>query len=147
MSLETASTSEPLVLIVGRLSGPKNQVILRLAREVAPKVLSAVPNARFEIVGGPVGEEHRALQAENPRLSFVGFQSSLEPFYDKATVVIGAGRVALEAMAALKPVVALGEQKYIGPLLPPVLEEAKATNFGDCFEGEDFDWERTAART
>lgn len=76
MSSETASTSEPLVLIVGRLSGPKNQVILRLAREVAPRVLSAVPNARFEIAGGPVGEEHRALQAENPRLSFVGFQSS-----------------------------------------------------------------------
>ncbi len=144
MSLETASTSDPLVLIVGRLSGPKNQVILRLARDVAPKVLSAVPHARFEIVGGPVEEEHRLLESQNPRVSFVGFQSSLKPFYDKATVVVGAGRVALEAMAALKPVVALGEQKYIGPLLPPVLEEAKATNFGDCFEGEDFDWERTA---
>jgi peptidoglycan/xylan/chitin deacetylase (PgdA/CDA1 family) len=129
---------------VGRLSGPKNQVILRLAREVAPKVLLAVPNARFEIAGGPVGEEHRALQAENPRLSFVGFQSSLESYYEKATVVIGSGRVALEAMSALKPVVAIGEQKYIGPILPPVLEEAKATNFGDCFEGESFDWERTA---
>ncbi len=144
MSFETASTSEPLVLIVGRLSGPKNQVILHLAREVAPRVLSAVPNARFEIVGGPVGEEHRALEAANPRLTFAGFQTPLQPYYERASVVVGAGRVALEAMAAKKPVVALGEQKYIGPLLPPVLEEAKATNFGDCFEGESFDWEQTA---
>lgn len=144
MSLETASNPEPLILIVGRLSGPKNQVILKLAREVAPRVLAAVPNARFEFVGGPVGEEHRAIQEQNPRLSFVGFQASLAPFYEKATVVVGAGRVALEAMAAVKPVLALGEQKYIGPLLPPILEEAKRTNFGDCFEGESFDWEKTA---
>ncbi len=130
---------------MGRLSGPKNQVILHLARTVAPKVLSAVPNARFEFVGGPIGAEHQAIQAGNPRLNFVGFQTPLEPFYEKASVVVGAGRVALEAMQALRPVVALGEQKYIGPILPPVIEEAKATNFGDCYEGEAFDWEKTAA--
>lgn len=144
MSLETASNPEPLILIVGRLSGPKNKVILKLAREVAPRVLAAVPGARFEFVGGPVGEEHRAIQDQNPRLSFVGFQTPLGSFYEKATVVVGAGRVALEAMSAVKPVVALGEQKYIGPLLLPVLEEAKRTNFGDCFEGGAFDWEKTA---
>lgn len=144
MSIETDSTSDPLVLVVGRLSGPKNQVILRLARETFPRVLQTVPNTRFEIVGGPVGEEHRKLQAENPRIIFTGFQPDLIPYYEKATVVVGAGRVALEAMSAKKPVVALGEQKYIGPILPPVLEEAKATNFGDCFEGESFDFEKTA---
>lgn len=134
----------PTVLIVGRLSGPKNQVILDILRKVAPAVTQKVPGVRFEVVGGPVGEEHRNLEKEFPNVRFEGHQKHLVPFYEKAAIVVGAGRVALEAIALKKPVVAIGERLYVGPLSPDKEEKAKATNFGDCFEKEDFDWPRMA---
>ena len=132
----------PVVLIVGRLSGPKNLVVLVILRTAAPAVLKKFPGTRFDVIGGPVTEEHRKLEKQFSYIRFHGHQKNPDPFYRKATVVIGAGRVALEAMALQKPVVAIGERKYIGPLRPDNLEAAKATNFGDCLEEEDFNWSR-----
>jgi peptidoglycan/xylan/chitin deacetylase (PgdA/CDA1 family) len=129
---------------VGRLSGPKNQVILQILRKVAVEVARRVPSVGFEIVGSPVTEEHHHLEQQHPFIWFEGFQKELKPFYEKATVVVGAGRVALEAMALKKPVVAIGEMAYVGPLTPEVIEKAKTTNFGDCFDKEDFNWEQMA---
>lgn len=136
-----ASNSNPVILIVGRLSGPKNEVILRILDQ-APLVLQKFPRAKFLVVGGPVKEAHREIQKKNPSIRFEGHQASLAPYYRKATVVIGAGRVALEAMRQKKAVIAIGERTYIGPLGPENVEKAKATNFGDCWETEDFDWDR-----
>jgi peptidoglycan/xylan/chitin deacetylase (PgdA/CDA1 family) len=132
------------VLIVGRLSGPKNGVILRILREVAPEVVRLVPGTAFRVVGGPLGEEHRELQRLHPAVRFEGHQDSLGSFYRRADLVVGSGRVALEAMVLGKPVVAVGERQYIGPLFPDKLERAKATNFGDCAETEGFDGLRMA---
>ena len=135
-----ASSSKPTVLWVGRLSGPKNDVLLNVLHHVAPKVLQQIPGVRFQVVGGPVTETHRQLEKEFPHIHFEGHQKNLKPYYQKAAVVVGAGRVALEAMSLKRPVLAIGERKYIGPLLPGNIEEAKATNFGDCWDREDFDW-------
>lgn len=129
------------VLFVGRLSGPKNQVLLKMLRESAPRTASLVPGVRFQVVGGPVGEEHLKFESEAGYRIFHGHQPNLAPFYRKADVVVGAGRVALEAMALGKPVVALGERRYVGPLTPKKADLAKATNFGDCHAEEKFDWE------
>ncbi|HXL73444.1 MAG TPA: polysaccharide deacetylase family protein, partial [bacterium] len=43
-----------------------------------------------------------------------------------------------------KPVIAIGERTYVGPLRVANIEKAKATNFGDCFETEAFDWQQLA---
>ncbi len=134
-----ASNSKFTILIVGRLSGPKNQVILNILDQ-APVILQSFPGARFQVVGGPVTDEHRRLEKSQPAIHFEGHQSSLKPYYQKATLVIGAGRVALEAMKLKKPVIAIGERIYVGPLRVANIEKAKATNFGDCFETESFDW-------
>jgi peptidoglycan/xylan/chitin deacetylase (PgdA/CDA1 family) len=139
-----ASSSNPIILIVGRLSGPKNDVILKILREVAPVVAARVPGVRFQVVGGPVAGEHHRLEEEDSHIKFVGHQKHLKPFYQKATVVVGAGRVALEAMSLQKPVVAIGERMYVGPIGLAQLEKAKVTNFGDCSEKESFDWPRMA---
>ena len=139
-----ALPSNPIVLLVGRLSGPKNTVLLKILKEVAPQVKAAHPKALFQIAGGPVGEEHRKLERELPYIHFLGHQKKLGPHYQRATLVVGAGRVALEAMALGKPVVAIGERTYVGPLSTKNLPLAKATNFGDCLEKEDFDWDRLA---
>src|SRR5258708_33162561 len=134
------------VLLVGRLSGPKNTVLLHILRQVAPQEIRQVPRARFVVVGGPVGEEHRELEKQFSYLSFEVHQKNLEPYYRKAAVVVGAGGVALEAMNFKRPVVAIGERKYLGPLLPGKIEEAKATNFGDCWGEESFDWNQMSDR-
>jgi peptidoglycan/xylan/chitin deacetylase (PgdA/CDA1 family) len=136
-----ASNSKSTILIVGRLSGPKNQVILNILRQV-PVILKSFPDARFQVVGGPVTEEHRGLEKDQPAIHFEGHQPNLKSYYQKATLVIGAGRVALEAMNLKKPVIAIGERTYVGPLRVANIEKAKATNFGDCFETEGFDWEQ-----
>ncbi len=139
-----ASRSNPTVLIVGRLSGPKNEVLLTFLRAVAPAVAQTIPHVRFQVVGGPVTDEHRQLEKRLPTVHFEGHQKDLKSFYEKGDLVIGAGRVALEAMALQRPVVAIGERVYVGPLLPENIEKAKKTNFGDCWEKEVFDWDQTA---
>lgn len=136
-----ASNSKSTILIVGRLSGPKNQVIFNILRQ-APAILKSFPSTRFQVVGGPITEEHRRLEKDQPAIHFEGHQPNLKSFYQKATIVIGAGRVALEAMKLKKPVIAIGERTYVGPLRVANIERAKATNFGDCFETESFDWEQ-----
>ncbi|HTA77876.1 MAG TPA: polysaccharide deacetylase family protein [bacterium] len=136
-----ASNSKFTILIVGRLSGPKNQVILNILRQ-ASVILQSFPTVRFQVVGGPVTEDHRRLEKSQPAIHFEGYQPSLKPYYQKATLVIGAGRVALEAMKLKKPVIAIGERTYVGPLRVANIGKAKATNFGDCFETESFDWEQ-----
>lgn len=139
-----ASSSNRTVLLVGRLSGPKNTVLVSILRNVAPAVVRQIPGVRFRVVGGPVQEEHLHLEKEFPYVRFEGHQKDLKPFYRNAAVVVGAGRVALEAMALKKPVIAIGERLYVGPLTPGSLEQAKASNFGDCWEEESFDWPRMA---
>jgi peptidoglycan/xylan/chitin deacetylase (PgdA/CDA1 family) len=139
-----ASRSDRTVLIVGRLSGPKDQVIRNILAQV-PFVRERFPGVRFQVVGGPVTDAHREIQKKHPAVSFEGHQPNLEPYYRKATVVIGAGRVALEAMKYRKPVIAIGERLYVGPLRPSNLEKAKATNFGDCSATESFNWPRLAS--
>jgi peptidoglycan/xylan/chitin deacetylase (PgdA/CDA1 family) len=138
-----ASNSKPIILIVGRLSGPKNQVILNILGQ-ASVILRTFPGAKFQVVGGPVTAEHQELQKKNSAIRFEGYQANLKPYYQKATVVIGAGRVALEAMSHKKPVVAIGERLYVGPLQESNLEKAKATNFGDCSAQESFNWDQLA---
>ncbi len=84
--------ANPVVLIVGRLSGPKNEVLLAFLRTVAPGLLEKIPGVRFQVVGGPVTEEHRRLEKRFPAVRFEGYQKELGPYYRKAELVVGAGR-------------------------------------------------------
>src|SRR5580704_12305236 len=87
-SCAMASNSKFTILIVGRLSGPKNQVILNILRQ-NPAILQSFPGARFQVVGGPITDEHRRLEKNQPAIHFEGHQLNLKTFYQKATLVIG----------------------------------------------------------
>jgi glycosyltransferase involved in cell wall biosynthesis len=54
--------------------------------------------------------------------------------YRSASVVVGAGRVVLEALASGVPAVALGESSALGLLTEENFEQAFDSNFGDCGE-------------
>jgi len=118
---------------VGRFTGPKGELANQMLAEVVPEF----NNIKFTFVGGPVSE---SLQGSAPgNVQFTGFIDNVEEILNTHDLVIGAGRVVLEALQAKKPVIAVGESCYIGLINDATINQAKATNFGDCAEKSSFD--------
>jgi peptidoglycan/xylan/chitin deacetylase (PgdA/CDA1 family) len=132
------------ILIAGRLSGPKNDVILNILQKTGPLVVQKIPHIQFQVVGAPVLDTHLNLAKKYSWIQFLGFQRDITPYYQKADLIIGSGRVILEALKLKKPVIAIGECRYIGPLLEKSILTAQQTNFGDCDDKEYFDWDLMA---
>ncbi|MEH6649127.1 MAG: polysaccharide deacetylase family protein [Motiliproteus sp.] len=127
--------SRQTVVWIGRLTGPKGEIARKLAYEIAPQF----GQVEFLFVGGPAIPTSWPEAPENVR--FTGQTDDVTQYYHQADLVIGAGRVALEAMQLSKPVMAVGECCYVGPVEPATIQLAKATNFGDCFAPAGIDWE------
>lgn len=108
------------------MTGPKGSLARRLVAEVFPKF----SDMHFVVVGGPVDE--RMCSMASPNISFTGWISNVPEFLAGVDLVIGSGRVALEAMQAGVPVLAVGEARHIGFIDSGTFEEARRTNFGDC---------------
>lgn len=64
-------------------------------------------------------------------IHLVGEQTDVLPYYESSDLVIGTGRVALEAMACGKPVLAIGNHGYVGLVTPKLYELAWDYYFGD----------------
>ncbi len=122
------------LLWVGRLTGPKGEIARRLAYEVFPKL----SDTQCLLIGGPEIPRDWPQPASNIR--FVGQVADVTPYYREADLVIGAGRVALEAMRLGVPVLAVGECCYVGLVDAARIARAKATNFGDCYAPAHIDW-------
>lgn len=130
---------KPILLYVGRFSGPKLQAILRFMAGPLEELLAHLPGVEFRLVGKM--EDRQALEnvAQKVRgrfgkgsISFLGYEKDVAFAMRQAQLVIGSGRVILEAMASGKPVAALGETEYLGILTPGNFTEARKSNFGDC---------------
>jgi len=127
----------PILLFVGRFSGPKGDIVRFLISEVYPELAKNVP-CSLQIIGGlniPADIQQRVQQMQSRfgKTSIVlrEFQSDLVPFLRVANVVIGAGRVVIESLMVGKPTVAFGESNYEGLVTPDNYEEVRHTNFGD----------------
>ncbi|MBI5464512.1 MAG: polysaccharide deacetylase family protein, partial [Ignavibacteriales bacterium] len=126
-----------VLLLVGRLSGPKGDVAKFLMTQVLPRLRRHI-RVSLAIVGGmkmnedipPAIESIRASHGTSSVL-LLGFQKDIKPYLFHADVVIAAGRSAVESAVAGRPTVALGETNYHGLLTPENLEEAMCTEFGD----------------
>ena len=127
-----ASSSKYDLAIIGRLSGRKNEVALRLLGEVLPKVKDKIKKLKVVIVGDPVEKEHLELAGRFSFLEFVGHQDCVDHFYRRTRIIMGAGRVAIEAMRLKKPVICIGHSCYVGPISKKNHGYAANTNFGDC---------------
>jgi glycosyltransferase involved in cell wall biosynthesis len=64
-------------------------------------------------------------------IHMAGKQSHMREYYNAADIVVGTGRVALEAMACGKPVLATGNHGYFGWVEPDNYEQAWTHYFGD----------------
>ncbi|OMH28012.1 polysaccharide deacetylase family protein [Motiliproteus sp. MSK22-1] len=122
------------ILWVGRLTGPKGEIARKLAFEIAPEF----SQVKFIFVGGPGVPESWPAPPENAH--FIGQKNDVSNYYQTADLVIGAGRVALEAMKLARPVMAVGECCYVGLIQQQTIALGKASNFGDCFSPASIDW-------
>jgi len=123
---------------IGRLTGPKGELARALLRDVVP----SFPTVAFTFVGGPVDP---ALAAEAPEnVHLLGFIEDVAGVMRDQDVIIGGGRVPPEAMRLGKPVIAVGEGCYVGPITKDTIAHARATNFGDCAAREPLAPQRLA---
>jgi peptidoglycan/xylan/chitin deacetylase (PgdA/CDA1 family)/glycosyltransferase involved in cell wall biosynthesis len=129
--------TEQLILYVGRLSGPKGDVVRLLLNNILPGLMR-IKKLRFKAVGGMITPEDipqlaDRLNAEigHTVVELAGFQKEIARAMLQADLIVGSGRVVPEALYLRRPVIAFGESEYAGPILPGTFESASVTNFGD----------------
>jgi peptidoglycan/xylan/chitin deacetylase (PgdA/CDA1 family)/glycosyltransferase involved in cell wall biosynthesis len=137
---------------IGRFNGPKGERAAALFEHVFPPLLREFPTLRVALIGGEL--DHlpaagktalAALQVEfGERVEVVGFTSDVPGWLLKTDLIIGAGRVAIEALGAGRAVLALGEACYAGHVTEETYATAAASNFGDILArqgSEAVDWQ------
>lgn len=139
------SGKEKRLCYVGRFSGQKGNVIRHLIRTVFPELSRREPRLSVKIFSfsipsadlDKIGAFNSAAGREFIRVESGGGPS--ESFYRDADAVVGSGRVAMEAMACGRPVVAIGESSAPGLVTPQSLDSAFDSNFGDFGEWNLFE--------
>ncbi|WP_303810286.1 polysaccharide deacetylase family protein [Aeromonas rivipollensis] len=114
----------PVIAIIGRLSGPKGELCYRLLDEVLD-----LDACQVRVVSGTKVPERFARFQD--KVDFVGYVDDVPALLAQCGLVIGAGRVAMEALLCGRPAFAIGEAKAIGLVTEQNLDEALASNFGD----------------
>ncbi|MGY3089781.1 peptidoglycan/xylan/chitin deacetylase (PgdA/CDA1 family)/glycosyltransferase involved in cell wall biosynthesis [Hymenobacter sp. UYAg731] len=137
---ELASADSTLrISFIGRFNGGKGERAAALLAQVFPVLLREFPALRVALIGGELQHLPAAgktalaqLQAAfGERIEVVGFSDDVPGWLARTTLVIGAGRVAIEALGAGRPVLALGEASYAGLVTEESFASAAASNFGD----------------
>ncbi|MBQ4664735.1 polysaccharide deacetylase family protein [Aeromonas hydrophila] len=118
------TNARPVIAIVGRLSGPKGELCYRLLDEVLD-----LDACQVKVVSG--SQLPARFQRFQERVDFVGYVEDVPALMAQCDLVIGAGRVAMEALLCGRPAFAIGEAKAIGLVTEQNLDEALASNFGD----------------
>lgn len=113
-----------MIAIVGRLSGPKGELCYRLLDEVLD-----LDACQVKVVSG--SQLPARFQRFQERVDFVGYVEDVPALMAQCNLVMGAGRVAMEALLCGRPAFAIGEAKAIGLVTEHNLDEALASNFGD----------------
>ncbi len=126
------------IVFVGRFSGFKGDTLLLLIEKIFPEVIRCYPETEIRIVGGMRDQERIIDAAEKfnaqagKRFIVVeGFSRNVQEVYRRADLVIGSGRVAMEALACGSLVVSIGESNLVGVLTEKTKHQALITNFGD----------------
>ncbi|MCE5286372.1 MAG: glycosyltransferase [Pelosinus sp.] len=124
-----------IILHVSRLSNVKGAVSLTLI-ESMKHVLKTSPDTKLVIIGeGPlrnqINEQIAAFNQQfGDKISIYDFVSNITDWYNAADILVGEGRVAIEALACLKPVVAIrNAETFIGAITPENIAYACDVNF------------------
>lgn len=87
-ALTSKHEKEDVLVFVGKMDYEPNVVaVTSFAEYVFPKLLAIYPDLQFLIVGARPSK--RVLQlADNPNIQVTGFVDSIEPYFQRATLVI-----------------------------------------------------------
>ena len=127
-----------VLLYASRITWAKAKVCSIFVRACKDLKLSFSPNLHVIIVGG--GDKLNDVQflsemiekmCNDKFIHIVGEQKNMHDYYSAADCVVGTGRVALEAMASEKQLVAVGNHGYFGIVNKENFEEAWNHYFGD----------------
>jgi glycosyltransferase involved in cell wall biosynthesis len=134
----------PVLAYAGRLTRKKGAIGRLVLEAFEQELATTFPNSRLLIAGA--GDDAAALAShasrskEADRIQCLGYVEDMSALYSAANVVIGTGRVALEAMCCERVVVAVGVQGDAGLVTPPLYEYAWGNYYGD----HAADWRATA---
>lgn len=127
-----------VLLYASRIAWAKAHVCSIFLRACKDLKLNLFPNLHVIIVGG--GDKLDDIKFLSRKIEetcndtfihVVGEQKNLNAFYGAADCIVGTGRVALEAMASEKQIIAIGNHGYFGIVNNDNLEEAWNHYFGD----------------
>ena len=150
-TLEQVPAFANRMAFIGRFNGPKGEQAAALFEHVFPPLLREFPVLRVALIGGELAHlpaagkaALAALQTEfGERIEVVGFTDDVPGWLQQTDLIVGAGRVAIEALGAGRAVLALGEACYVGRVTAAAYAAAAASNFGDILarQGhEPVDW-------
>lgn len=131
--------SKPVISIIGRLTGPKGDLCYKLLNE-------CLDSDKYEvrvISGSAINER---FQPFTSKISFLGYTNDVQQVMAESDLVIGAGRVAMEALLCGRPTLAIGEASCIGIVDSSNVDQAMSTNFGDIGPKDlDIDFSQVAS--
>lgn len=116
--------TKPLVSIIGRLTGPKGALCHRLLTSVIND-----DSCNVQVISGSPLPSW--AQSFHGHVKFKGYLDDVNHALAESDLVIGAGRVAVEALLAGRNVFAIGESLSIGLITEENFDEALKSNFGD----------------
>jgi glycosyltransferase involved in cell wall biosynthesis len=142
--------------IPGRTTGPKGDRTGLIISKILPSLFQKHPDFRVVIVGGDLTDLNLSFQqawislaSQYPQQCiWVGFVNNLKDYVASSQIVIGSGRVAIEAIAADIVTLSFGESCYNGIVNTNTISEAMASNFGDISPSMPLpvvDWEKVAS--
>ena len=127
-----------VVLYASRITWAKANVCSIFLRACKDLKLNTIPNLHVVVVGdgdrlGDIKNLAQMIekQCSDSFIHIVGEQKNMHAYYSIADCVVGTGRVALEAMASEKTVLAVGNHGYFGVVHKENIEEAWNHYFGD----------------
>lgn len=127
-----------VLLYASRITWAKAKVCSIFLRACKDLKLTTLPNLHVIIVGG--GDKLGDIQflsdmikkmCNDHFIHLVGEQKNMHDYYSTADCVVGTGRVALEAMASERQIVAVGNHGYFGIVSHDNFDEAWNHYFGD----------------
>ena len=121
---DAPDNTKPIITIIGRLTGPKGDLCYKLLQD-------CLDTDKYDvrvITGSEVTERFTPFTS---KVTFPGYTNDVQQVMAQSDLVIGAGRVAMEALLCGRPTLAIGEASCIGLVDSNNIHQAMATNFGD----------------
>ncbi|WP_339013107.1 polysaccharide deacetylase family protein [Fusobacterium animalis] len=128
LDLEKKVNDKKVISIVGRLSGPKGDVAYDLLEILSQDEL--LSKYKVRLIGGKELPE-KFLKFKEKYIEFIGYVPNIQEKIFESDIVIGAGRVAFEALLNKTSLIAVGETEYMGFINKENLDKSLASNFGD----------------